>query len=101
MHLWFLLLFRNQDFRSAEHEIGLSAGIARFDLAGDATAFPEQVGAPEDRLWYGNLIEGLRAWQPKKLYYYTDASHFDFMKGKGPEYSMTENSPSPVMTYFM
>src|SRR5437660_1301720 len=63
------------------------------------TAFPEQVAGPEDRLWYGNLMEGLRAWQPKKLYYYTDASHFDFLKGKGPEYSMTAVSPSQRVSY--
>src|SRR5438270_7430868 len=84
------------------HEDHQASGIIAteaFDLAGDATAFPEQVGAPEDRLWYGNLIEGLRAWQPKKLYYYTDASHFDFLKGKGPEYSMTAVSPSQRVSY--
>src|SRR2546423_10398382 len=74
------------------HEDHPAAGVIAteaFDLAGDPSWFPEQVASPEDRLWYGNLIEGLRAWQPKKLYYYTDASHFDFLKGKGPEYSMT------------
>src|SRR6266516_587235 len=84
------------------HEDHQAAGIIAteaFDLAGDPTAFPEQVGAPEDRLWYANLMEGLRTWQPKKLYYYTDASHFDFMKGKGPEYSMTAVSPSQHVSY--
>ncbi|HEY1951338.1 MAG TPA: PIG-L family deacetylase [Gemmatimonadaceae bacterium] len=84
------------------HEDHQASGIIAteaFDLAGDPTWFPEQIAAPEDRLWYGNLMEGLRAWQPKKLYYYTDASHFDFMKGKGPEYSMTEVSPSQHVSY--
>jgi len=84
------------------HEDHQAAGVIAteaFDIAGDPTAFPEQVGAPEDRLWYGNLMEGLRAWQPKKLYYYTDASHFEFMKGKGPEYSMTAVSPSQHVSY--
>jgi hypothetical protein len=84
------------------HEDHQAAGVIAteaFDLAGDPTWFPEQVAAPEDRLWYGNLMEGLRAWQPKKLYYYTDASHLDFVKGKGPEYSMTSVSPSQRMSY--
>jgi LmbE family N-acetylglucosaminyl deacetylase len=84
------------------HEDHQASGIIAteaFDLAGDPTAFPEQVAAPEDRLWYGNLMEGLHAWQPKKLYYYTDASHFEFMKGKGPEYSMTATSPSQHVSY--
>ena len=84
------------------HEDHQAAGVIAteaFDLAGDPTWFPEQAASPEDRLWYGNLMEGLRAWQPKKLYYYTDASHFDFMKGKGPEYSLTAVSPSQRVSY--
>ena len=82
-----------------DHQAAGVIGTEAFDLAGNPTAFPEQVAAPEDRLWYGNLMEGLRAWQPKKLYYYTDASHFDFLKGKGPEYSMTAISPSQRVSY--
>jgi len=84
------------------HEDHQASGVIAteaFDLAGDPTAFPEQVAAPEDRLWYANLMEGLRPWQPKKLYYYTDATHFDFLKGKGPEYSMTAISPSQRVSY--
>jgi LmbE family N-acetylglucosaminyl deacetylase len=84
------------------HEDHQAAGVIAteaFDLAGDPTWFPEQVAAPEDRLWYGNVMEGLRPWQPKKLYYYTDATHFEFMKGKGPEYSMTAISPSQRVSY--
>jgi LmbE family N-acetylglucosaminyl deacetylase len=82
-----------------DHQASAVIATEAFDLAGDPTWFPEQVAAPEDRLWYGNLMEGLRAWQPKKLYYYTDASHFDFLKGKGPEYSMTAMSPSQHVSY--
>lgn len=84
------------------HEDHQASGVIAteaFDLAGDPTAFPEQVAMPEDRLYYGNLMEGLRPWQPKKLYYYTDATHFEFMKGKGPEYSMTAISPSQRVSY--
>ena len=33
------------------------------------------------------------------IYYYTDASHLDFMKGKGPEYSMTAVSPAQHVSY--
>jgi LmbE family N-acetylglucosaminyl deacetylase len=79
------------------HEDHQASGVIAteaFDLAGDPTAFAEQVAMPEDRLYYGNLMEGLRPWQPKKLYYYTDATHFEFMKGRGPEYSMTAVSPA-------
>ena len=82
-----------------DHQAAAVLATEAFDLAGDPTWFPEQVAAPEDHLWYGNLMEGLRVWQPKKLYYYTDASHFDFLKGKGPQYSMTEVSPSQRVSY--
>jgi len=82
-----------------DHQASSVIATEAFDLAGDPTWFPEQVASPEDRLWYGNLMEGLRVWQPKKLYYYTDASHLDFMKGKGPEYSMTAVSPSQRVSY--
>jgi len=82
-----------------DHQASAVIATEAFDLAGDPTWFPEQVAAPEDHLWYGNLMEGLHAWQPKKLYYYTDASHFDFLKDKGPEYSMTAISPSQRVSY--
>ncbi len=84
------------------HEDHQASGVITteaFDLAGDLTWFPEQVGAPEDHLWFSNLMEGLHTWQPEKLYYFTDATHFDFLKGKGPEYSMTEISPSQHVSY--
>jgi len=84
------------------HEDHQAAGVVTteaFDLAGDPTWFPEQLGAPEDRLWFANLMEGLTVWQPKKLYFFTDASHTDFLRGRGPEYSMTEISPSQHLSY--
>ena len=84
------------------HEDHQASGVVAteaFDIAGDPTRFPEQVAAPEDRLWYSNLMEGLRPWQPKKIYYFTDASHFEFLHGRGPEYSMTAISPSQHISY--
>ena len=84
------------------HEDHQAAGVIAteaFDLAGDPTRFPEQVATPEDRLFYGNLIEGLRPWQPQKLYFFTDAAHFDFVRGQGPEYPTTALSPSQHVSY--
>jgi LmbE family N-acetylglucosaminyl deacetylase len=82
-----------------DHQASAVIATEAFDLAGDPTWFPEQLGGPEDRLWYGNLMEGLHTWQSKKLYYYTDATHFEFMQGKGPVYSMTATSPSQHVSY--
>jgi hypothetical protein len=46
------------------------------------------------------LMEGLRPWQAQKLYYFSDASHSEFLEGKGPEYSMKEVSPSRHVPYY-
>jgi LmbE family N-acetylglucosaminyl deacetylase len=71
-----------------------------FDLAGDATAFPEQIAPPRDRQNISNLTEGLQPWQPKKLYYFSDASHTDFLEGKGPRYETTGVSPARGAPYY-
>ena len=69
------------------HEDHQAAGVLAteaFDLAANPLAFPEQVEAPRERLGIGNYGEGLRPWQPKKIYYFSDTTHFDFLHGKGP-----------------
>ena len=84
------------------HEDHQAAGVVAaeaFDLAGDPTQFAEQVATPEDRLFFGNLIEGLRPWQPQKLYFFTDASHVDFLEGQGPAYTTIALSPSQKLSY--
>lgn len=76
-----------------DHQAAGVIGTEAFDLAGDATFFPEQLAAPRDRLNIGNLTEGLQPWQPQKLYFFSDATNQDFMTGKGPEYSTLDKSP--------
>jgi LmbE family N-acetylglucosaminyl deacetylase len=68
-----------------------------FDIAGDPTAFPSQLAAPVQQ--YESSLENLRHWQPKKLYYFSDAGHAAFMKGKGPRYSIEALSPSQNQIY--
>jgi len=58
-----------------------------FDLAGDPLAFPEQVEAPRNHLDFEQYGEGLRPWQAKKIYYFSDSLYTDFYKGIGPKYS--------------
>jgi len=58
------------------HEDHQASGVLAteaFDAAGDPTWFPEQVSPSRDRLGMSNLTEGLLPWQPKKLYYFSDA----------------------------
>jgi hypothetical protein len=54
---------------------------------------------PRNRLSISNYGEGLRPWQPKKIYYVSDATHFDFLKGNGPEYPTSDVSPSRKIPY--
>lgn len=85
------------------HDDHQAAGVIAteaFDLAGDPTAFPEQVAAPRNRLSISNLTEGLLPWQPQKIYYFSDASHSDFLKGKGPEYSTEPVSAARGVPYY-
>ena len=69
-----------------------------FDLAGDPSVFPEQVAGPSKRL--EPLLENLRPWQPKKIYYFPDADREDIFRGKGPEYSVKEISKSGKQAYW-
>src|SRR5512146_1640896 len=84
------------------HEDHQAAGVLAteaFDLAGNPLAFPEQVEAPRSRFNINNYGEGLRPWQPKKIYYFSDASNLDFEKGTGPEYATDGISPSHKIPY--
>jgi LmbE family N-acetylglucosaminyl deacetylase len=84
------------------HDDHQAAGVLAteaFDLAGNPLAFPEQVEAARNRLNISNYGEGLRPWQPKKIYYVSDATHFDFFKGNGPEYPTSDISPSRKIPY--
>src|SRR5947208_13253734 len=85
------------------HDDHQAAGVIAteaFDLAGDPTVFPEQVSAPRNRTSISNLPEGLRPWQPEKIYYFSDASHTDFLAGQGPEYPTTDVSASRHVPYY-
>ena len=70
-----------------------------FDMAGNPTMFPEQLAAPKNRYDIGNLTEGLRPWQPEKLYFFSDTAHPETLKGKGPAYSSTDTSASRHVSY--
>jgi LmbE family N-acetylglucosaminyl deacetylase len=83
-----------------DHQAAGVIATEAFDLAADPTAFPEQIAPPRNRLNISNLTEGLRTWQPKKLYYFSDASHTEFIDGKGPQYATTDLSPSRNVPYF-
>ncbi|HSM78177.1 MAG TPA: PIG-L family deacetylase, partial [Bryobacteraceae bacterium] len=83
-----------------DHQAAAVIATEAFDMAGDPTVFPEQVTAPRDRNGISNLTEGLLPWQPQKIYYFSDASHFEFLDGKGPQYSNQDVSPARGKAYY-
>jgi len=96
-----VLTFLPGTFIGEDHGDHQASGVLAteaFDLAGDPTAFPSQVAAPLRRL--EPYLEGLRPWQPKKIYYFPDADREDIFKGKGPEYSVKEMSKSSKKAYW-
>src|SRR6202790_1603027 len=96
-----VLTFLPGTFIGEDHGDHQASGVLAteaFDLAGDPTVFPSQVAAPLRRL--EPYLEGVRPWQPKKIYYFPDADREDIFKGKGPEYSVKEISKSSKKAYW-
>lgn len=82
-----------------DHQAAGVIATEAFDMAADPTAFPEQVAVPRNRTSINNLTEGLQPWQPKKLYYFSDAFDTSFLDGFGPRYPLTDNSPTQRTSY--
>jgi LmbE family N-acetylglucosaminyl deacetylase len=96
-----VLTFLPGTFIGEDHGDHQAAGVLAteaFDLAGDPTVFPNQVAEPLKRL--EAYLEGLRPWQPKKIYYFPDADREDIFKGKGPSYSVREMSKLSKKPYW-
>jgi len=81
-----------------DHQAASVLATEAFDLAADPTVFPSQVAASSGV--FEPRLENLRAWQPKKLYFMSDASDTRFMEGHGPSYSIKEVSPSRKVPYW-
>jgi LmbE family N-acetylglucosaminyl deacetylase len=96
-----ILTFMPGTFIGEDHGDHQASGVLAteaFDLAGDPTAFPEQVAGPTKRL--EPFLENLRPWQVKKIYYFPDAEREDIFRGKGPEYSVKDISKLSKQPYW-
>jgi LmbE family N-acetylglucosaminyl deacetylase len=96
-----VLTFLPGTFIGEDHGDHQAAGVVAteaFDLAGDPTVFPNQVAEPLKRL--EAYLEGLRPWQPKKIFYFPDAEREDIFRDKGPSYSVKEISKSTKKPYW-
>jgi LmbE family N-acetylglucosaminyl deacetylase len=96
-----VLTFLPGTFIGEDHGDHQASGVLAteaFDLAGDPATFPSQVTGPLRRL--EPFLENLRAWQPKKIYYFPDADNDELFRGKGPEYSVKEIAKSSKQPYW-
>src|SRR6266436_3010774 len=79
-----ILTFLPGTFIGEDHGDHQASGLLAteaFDMAGDPASFPEQLAGPTKRL--EPLLENLRPWQPKKIYYFPDADREDIFRGRG------------------
>jgi LmbE family N-acetylglucosaminyl deacetylase len=81
-----------------DHQASGILATEGFDLSGDPAVFPAQVAAARERADIGNANEGLLPWQPKKIYYFSDASHR--VEGPGPPFDIEAVSPSRKLPYY-
>jgi len=81
-----------------DHQASGVLATEAFDLAGDPVAFPAQMAGASKRL--EPYLENLTPWQPKKIYFFSDASDEKQFVGKGPAYSVREISPSQKKPYW-
>jgi LmbE family N-acetylglucosaminyl deacetylase len=96
-----ILTFLPGTFIGEDHGDHQAAGVLAteaFDMAGDPLVFPEQVTGPMRRL--EPYFDNLRPWQPKKIYYFPDASREDIFKGKGPTIDLSGISKTTKLPYW-
>lgn len=95
-----ILTFLPGTFIGEDHGDHQASGVLAteaFDLAGDSSVFPEQVAGPMKQR---ELMENLRPWQVKKIYYFPDADREDIFREKGPTYSVKEISKLTKQPYW-
>ncbi len=81
-----------------DHQAAGVLATEAFDIANDPTEFPSQVTGATKRLEL--YLENLTPWQPKKLYFFSDADDQTQFDGSGPTYSIKEISPSQKKPYW-
>jgi len=96
-----VLTFLPGTFIGEDHGDHQASGVLAteaFDMSGDPVAFPEQLAGATKRL--EPLLDNLRPWQPKKLYYFADADKEGIFRGLGPAYSVKELSKNNKHAYW-
>jgi LmbE family N-acetylglucosaminyl deacetylase len=81
-----------------DHQAAGVLATEAFDSAADPVVFPAQLAGASKRL--EPFLENLTPWQPKKIYYFSDARDSKRFAGTGPAYSVKEISPSQKKPYY-
>src|ERR1700751_1733747 len=81
-----------------DHQAAGVLATEAFDLANNPTAFPAQVAGATKRL--EAYLENLTPWQPKKLYFFSDAEDQKQFDGAGAACSVQEGSLSQKKSYW-
>lgn len=82
-----------------DHQAAGVLATEAFDSAADPVVFPAQLDGASKRL--EPYLENLTPWQPKKIYYFSDARDSKQFEGKGFAYSVREVSPSQKKPYWL
>ncbi len=81
-----------------DHQASGVLATEAFDEAGGSSIFPAQLAAPVHP--NETLLEGLRPWQAKKIYYFSDAQEQKQFANTGPQYPVTGISPARKLPYW-
>lgn len=81
-----------------DHQAAGVLAVEAFDCAGDPTCFPAQVTPAREPGDINNFSEGLQPWQPKKILFFSDASHP--IQAAGPSLDLRAISPSQGVPYY-
>jgi LmbE family N-acetylglucosaminyl deacetylase len=69
-----------------------------FDLSANPLVFPSQLAGDTNQ--HESYLSNLQTWQPKKIYYGSDADDSQQFAGSGPAYSVREISPARKKPYW-
>jgi len=81
-----------------DHQASGVLAVEAFDQAGDPTVFPTQTAVARDRADILNFNHGLRPWQPKKLYFFSDREKG--IDAPGPAFDLTASSTTQSVPYY-
>ncbi|MCF7808310.1 MAG: PIG-L family deacetylase [Candidatus Marinimicrobia bacterium] len=81
-----------------DHQASGVLAVEAFDLAGNPIVFPTQTAVARDRMDILNFNDGLRPWQTKKLYFFSDRE--TGISAPGPDFDIKTISRAKGVPYY-